>query len=127
MPYVAPGESLDRSFLDLDRLAAEAGPAPWRIALAGSPEMRVVLIAWPAGHATIPHRHPGAVESFTVVRGRALFTIGDEPEREVPTGGFAIAMRDVPHAIRVPDDTDLLLLATVSPNEDRPDEQIDLV
>jgi mannose-6-phosphate isomerase-like protein (cupin superfamily) len=59
------------------------------------------------------------------VRGRALFTIGDEPEREVGPGQFLLAQRGVEHAIRVPEGSPLVLLAAVAPNEDRPDEQIE--
>ena len=61
-----------------------------------------------------------------MVRGRALFSIGDAPEREVLPGEFVLARRGVRHAIRVPDDTPLLLLAAVSPNEDRPDEEVEV-
>ena len=125
MPHVADGEALDRPFLDLEALAAELGPPPWRSCLVGTPRMRVVLLHWPAGFATVPHRHPGAEEIFRVVRGRALFTIGDEAERAVGPGDFMFARCGVRHSIRVPDGEPLLLLASVAPNEDRPDETIE--
>jgi quercetin dioxygenase-like cupin family protein len=125
MPYVADGEALDRPFLDLDALAADLGPPPWRACLVGTPGLRVLLLHWPAGYATVPHEHPAAEEIFRVIRGRAFFTIGDEPEREVGPGDFMFALRGVRHAIRVPDDGPLLLLASVAPNEDRPDETIE--
>lgn len=67
-----------------------------------------------------------AEEIFQVLRGRAAFTIGDDPEREVGQGKFLLARRGVPHAIRVPGGEWLLLLAAVAPNEDRADETIDL-
>ena len=60
-----------------------------------------------------------------MIRGRALFKIGDEPEREVGPDDFMFARRGVPHIIRVPDGQPLLLLALVAPNEDRPDETIE--
>lgn len=125
MPYVADGEALDRPFLDLDALAADLGPPPWRACLVGTPGLRVLLLHWPAGFATVPHRHPAAEEIFRVIRGRAFFTIGDEPEREVGPDAFMFARRGIRHAIRVPDDGPLLLLASVAPNEDWPDETIE--
>ena len=59
-----------------------------------------------------------------MIRGRAFFTIGDEPEREVGPGDFMFARRGVRRTIRVPDDGPLLF-ASVAPNEDRPDETIE--
>jgi mannose-6-phosphate isomerase-like protein (cupin superfamily) len=125
MPYVSLGEALDQPFLDLDSLAAELGPPPWRACLVGTPALRVLLLHWPPGYATIPHLHPGAEEVFRVVRGRAAFTIGDEPEREVGPGAFLLARRGIRHAIHVPGTEPLLLMAAVAPNEDRPDETIE--
>lgn len=126
MPHVAEGEALDRSFVDLHALAAELGPAPWRACLVGTAGLRVVLLHWPAGYATVPHLHPGAEEIFEVIRGRAAFTIGDEPEREVGPGEFILALRGVRHAIRIPNDGPALLLAAVGPNEDRADETVEV-
>lgn len=125
MPFVGEGEALSLAFTDLEGLAAAQGPPPWRICLVGTPGLRVVLLAWPPGYATVPHRHPHAEETFEVLRGRAAFTIGEAPERIVGPGTFVLASRDVRHAIRVPDGEPLLLLAAVAPNEDRPDETIE--
>ena len=93
--------------------------------LVGTPALRVLLLCWPGGFATVPHVHPAAEEIFLVIGGRALFTIGDEPEREVGPGAFMFARRGIRHAIRVPDGEPLLLLASVAPNEDRPDETVE--
>jgi quercetin dioxygenase-like cupin family protein len=125
VPFVAEEDALDRSLLDLDDLIDEAGPPPSRTCLVGTPALRVVLLHWPPGYATVPHLHPAAEETFQVLRGRALFTIGDEPEREVAPGQFLLARRGVRHAIRVPETEPLVLLAAVAPNEDRPDETIE--
>ena len=125
MPYVRVGEAFDQPFLDLDALADRLGPPPWRACLVGTSALRVLLLHWPPWYSTIPHLHPGAEEVFRVVRGRALFTIGDEPEREVGPGAFLLARRWTRHAIRVPESWPLLLLAAVAPNEDRPDETIE--
>ena len=125
MPFVAPGEAYDLPFLDLDRLAREAGLPPWRLCLVGTSGLRILLLHWPAGFATVPHHHPAAEEAFHILRGRAAFTIGDEPEREVGPGAFLLALRGVEHGIRVVGGEPLLLMATVAPNEDRPDETIE--
>jgi quercetin dioxygenase-like cupin family protein len=126
MPFVGDGEALDRSYVDLNAVADKLGPPPWRALLAGTPGMRVVLLHWPSGFATVPHLHPGAEETFQVIRGRAMFSIGEEPEREVCSGSFVLAKRGVRHAIRVPEGGEpLLLMAAVAPNEDRPDETIE--
>ena len=125
MPYVALGEALDLPFVDLDGLAERMGPPPWRSCIVGTPGLRVLLLHWEAGFATIPHVHPAAEEIFQVIRGRAMFTIGDEPEREVGPGEILLALRGVRHAIRVPDGEPLLLLAAVAPNEDWPEETIE--
>ena len=126
MPFVSEGEVMGRLSVDLDGLAAEMGPPPWRAALVGTSGLRVVLLHWPPGFATVPHLHPRAEETFEVLRGRALFTIGDAPELLAAPGSFLLAPRGIRHAIRVPDDGGpLLLLAAVAPNEDGPDETIE--
>ena len=84
-----------------------------------------MLLHWPPGFATVPHLHPAAEEIFQVLRGRAAFTIGDDPEREVRPGEFMLARRGVLHAIRVPDGQSAPP-AAVGPNEDGADETIEL-
>jgi mannose-6-phosphate isomerase-like protein (cupin superfamily) len=126
MPYVRDGEALDQAVLDIEAVAAASGPGPWRACLVGTPGLRVVLLHWPPGFGTVPHLHPHAEETFEILRGRAVFSIGDGPDLEVGPGAFLLAKRGELHAIRVPDgDEPLLLLAAVAPNEDRPDETIE--
>ena len=126
MPFVSAAEALNQAFVDLGETARESGEPPWRRCLVGTPGLRVVLLCWPPGFSTVPHVHPAAEEIFSVVRGRALFTIGDEPEREVGQGSFLLAERGTRHLIRVPDDGEpLLLLAAVAPNEDGAEETIE--
>ena len=60
-----------------------------------------------------------------MLSGRALFTVGDEPEREVGPGELVVAFRDVRHVIRVGPDGPMVMLAAVAPNEDRSDETIE--
>ncbi len=127
MPYVAPDQALGSRLADVEALEGEMGDPPWRVALIGTPALRVVLVRWPAGYATVPHRHPHADEIFQVVRGRAVFTFGDADE-EVHAGPGQVlhAAVGVRHAIRVPaGDGPLTLLAAVAPNEDRPDEAVE--
>lgn len=125
MPYVSPIEALGEAIVDLDAERKRMGDAPWRIALVGTPRLRVVLLSWPAGFASVPHYHPHADEIFVPLEGRAIFLIGAEPEREVGPGAFLVAVRGVRHAIRVPEGQDLLLLAAVAPNEDVPSETVE--
>lgn len=126
MPFVSAAEALNQAFVDLDELARGSGEPPWRRCLVGTPGLRVVLLCWPPGFSSVRHVHPVAEETFSIVSGRALFTIGDEPEREVGPGSFLLAERGVRHLIRVPDgDEPLLLLAAVAPNEDWAEETIE--
>jgi len=125
MPHVAEGEALNRPFLDLDAVARGLGPPPWRECLVGTPGLRVVLLHWPAGFATVPHVHAAADEVFQVLRGRAFFAIGNVREREVGPGEFMFARRGVRHSIGVSGDEPLMLLTAVAPNDDRPDETIE--
>jgi mannose-6-phosphate isomerase-like protein (cupin superfamily) len=126
VPFVPAAEALNAAAVDLDVIARESGEPPWRRCLVGTPGLRVVLLAWPPGYSTIPHVHPAAEEIFSIVRGRALFTIGSDPEREVGPGSFLLAERGVRHVIRVPEgDVPLVLLAAVAPNEDWAEETIE--
>lgn len=125
MPFVGPDQALERPFLDLDAIAAEMGPPPWRSVLVGTGGMRVVLLRWPPGYAAIEHHHPRAEEIFLVIRGRAVFAIGDEPAQDVGPGRLMFAPRGVRHAIRVSGEEPLTLLASVAPNEDAPDETVE--
>jgi quercetin dioxygenase-like cupin family protein len=126
VPFVSAAEALNQASVDLEEVVRESGEPPWRRCLVGTPGLRVVLLCWPPGFSTVPHVHPAAEEIFSIVRGRALFTIGDEPEREVGQGSFLLAARGVRHLIRVPDGGEpLLLLAAVAPNEDWAEETIE--
>ena len=125
MPFVAAGEGADLPFQDLDEIAHRAGPPPWRVCLVGTPGLRVVLLHWPPGFATVRHLHPRAEEIFQVLHGRAAFTIGDEPEREVGPGHLMLAPRGVRHSIKVTSEEPLTMLAAVAPNEDWPAETIE--
>jgi quercetin dioxygenase-like cupin family protein len=126
MPFASEAEAYNLANLDLDALARDAGEMPWRMALVGTSGLRVTYHGFPPGFSTIPHRHPHAEEVFTVLSGVALFTIGDDPEREVGPGELVLALRGVRHLIRVAADAEpVIMLAAVAPNEDRPDETIE--
>lgn len=122
MASAAGGEALNRPFLDLDAIARWQGSPPWQTCLVATEGLRVVLFHWPAGFATGPHVHAAADEMFQVLRGVAVFAIGNVPEREVGPGEFILARRGVRHSISVSGNDPLTLLATVAPNDDRPDE-----
>jgi quercetin dioxygenase-like cupin family protein len=126
VPFVSATEALNQAFVDLEVIVQGSGEPPWRRCLVGTPGLRVVLLCWPPGFSSVRHVHPAAEEVFSIVSGRALFTIGDEPEREVGPGSFLLAQRGVRHRIRVPDGGEpCLLLAAVAPNEDWVHETIE--
>jgi mannose-6-phosphate isomerase-like protein (cupin superfamily) len=113
-------------FTDLNALRSEMGEPPWRLALVGTPRVRTILHCWEPGYATLPHCHPHADEFFLPLDGRAIFSIGDEPEREVGPGHFTLAEHGLRHAIRVPvDGGPLTMLVAVAPNEDVADDTIE--
>jgi mannose-6-phosphate isomerase-like protein (cupin superfamily) len=60
-----------------------------------------------------------------VLDGRAAFVIGSE-RHEARAGTLLEAPPGTPHTIEVEGTNDLVFLATVMPNEDRPDETIEL-
>jgi len=125
MPYVADHEVIAPQGATLDEIAARNGPPPFRVPLIASQAIRVVLWGWPAGHATVPHRHPRAEEMFHVLAGRAVFTFAGNPERTAGPGSVLVAPRGVAHAIRVVGDEPFLMLVAVAPNEDATDETIE--
>lgn len=125
MPNDAEVEALNRPFLDLNALARWQGSPPWQRCLVGTPGLRVVLFHWPAGFATVPHVHAASEEIFQVLRGRAVFAIGNALEREVGPGEFIFARRGVLHSISVLGDAPLMLLAAMAPNDDGPHETIE--
>ncbi len=126
MPYVPGTEGLNRHFLDIPELRERLGAAPWRQALVGTSNLRVILLHWEPGYATIPHHHPHAEEVFVPLEGRALFSVGDEPEREIKPGDVMLAVAGERHAIRVPaDGGPFTLMTVVAPNQDLADETIE--
>lgn len=126
MPYVAPHEVLDTWSASVEEVIVASGGPPWRRPLLANDDTRVVLISWPTGYRTIPHHHPFATETFQVVAGRLGFRLDDRPELDLGAGGIAIAHRGQVHGLRVLGDTPLVFIACVSPNQDRPDEQVDV-
>jgi quercetin dioxygenase-like cupin family protein len=126
MPYVPDSEALNVPFVDLEALARDAGPMPWRVAIVGTSGVRLTYHGFQPGFSTIPHKHPHAEEFFKVLQGTALFSVGDEPEREVHAGELVLALRGTRHLIRVAEDGEpVIMLAAVAPNEDRHDETIE--
>jgi quercetin dioxygenase-like cupin family protein len=73
---------------------------------------------------TVPHRHPHAEEVFLVVQGEALFRTGED-ERTVGPGNVLMARRGTRHAIGAVGSDPLVLLISMTPNVDRPDETVE--
>jgi quercetin dioxygenase-like cupin family protein len=129
MPYVAPGEGLNRRLIDLADLCAQYGPPPWRVSVVGTDQVRLVLLAWQPGFATVPHYHPRGVEVFHVLAGRGSFRFGDSPGKgDVIEGGPGSLLMAPPgewHDITVVGEDNFYMLTVVAPNEDAPDEAVE--
>ncbi len=111
--------------MPIDRLPRPPGSRASRSSRSAS--VRLVLIEMSAGFRTIPHRHPGATESFFVLIGFGHASgIGDSGPIAVVAGDLLHAVVDEVHAIEAGDDG-LRFIACVGPNEDRPDETIDVL
>ncbi len=126
MPYVDPATALDRWAVSLSRLHPSDAPGPWRHPVLADGDVRVVLIGWAPGFMSVPHHHPYATETFQVLAGRLGFRLDDRAELALGPGDIAIAQRGEVHGLRVLGDELLVFLASVSPNEDRVDEQVDV-
>ncbi|MBI3972507.1 MAG: cupin domain-containing protein [Chloroflexi bacterium] len=125
MPYVPPSEALNLAAIDVDAIREQMGRPPWRKALVATPATRWVLWEWPAGYVAAAHHHPRADEVFHVLHGRAVFRFGAGGiDHLAGPGTVLFAPRGVPHAIVVPGPESLLLLVSVTPNEDAPDETV---
>jgi quercetin dioxygenase-like cupin family protein len=125
VPYVPEADAIARPDADLVALARDHGPGPWRISLVGDDGVRAVLLGWPAGFRTIPHRHPRASELFQVQSGRIGFRLDDRPEVTLAPGSFLVARPGELHGLRVLGADPAVLVAVVAPNEDRFDEAVD--
>jgi|ERR671924_968522 quercetin dioxygenase-like cupin family protein len=126
MPYVSPAEAPNLPAIDLQAVRQAMGPPPWRKPLVGTPATRWVLSEWPAGFVAPAHWHPRADEVFHVLAGRAIFQFADDQaEYAAAPGTVLLAPRGLAHSIRVPGPDSLVLLVSVSPNEDAPDETVD--
>ena len=126
MPYVAPEATPNLRAIDLTAIRRDAGSPPWRRPLASTGATRWVLSEWPVGYTAPAHRHPYADEVFLVLGGAATFRFDDAADAIVAgPGTFLIAPRGLAHEIGVPGPEPLLLLVSVSPNEDRPDETVE--
>jgi mannose-6-phosphate isomerase-like protein (cupin superfamily) len=123
MPYTPPDAALNLPAVDLAALRRQMGPPPWRQPLVASAAMRCVLSEWPAGFSPPTHWHPRATETFHILAGTAVFRFGGEVEDRVAgPGTLLMAAPGVAHTISVPGPQPLLMLVTLTPNEDAPDE-----
>jgi quercetin dioxygenase-like cupin family protein len=125
MPYLDPADALNARSVPI-----EAGPMlpdePWsRVPLIAGAGMRLVQLAMPRGDRTIPHYHPRAGEFFYVLWGSADFWIGDGPPQAAVSGDLLYAAPGVIHAI-VAGEAGVRFLAGMGPNEDAPDEMIEV-
>jgi quercetin dioxygenase-like cupin family protein len=126
MPYVAPSEAVSAGPADLAEIRRAMGQPPWRRPLVATETTRWVLWAMPAGFRQPPHWHPRADEVFHVLDGRAVFRLGGSGGEVVAGPGTVLHARPgEAHEIAVPGPGALLLLVSVTPNEDAPDETVE--
>jgi quercetin dioxygenase-like cupin family protein len=122
VPFVSPADAPNARLISVP-IDAPAQTGFVRTPLVGSDAVRLVLIEMPAGFSTVPHRHPGATESFYILSGSGTFVIGDSGRIAVGAGDLLHAQVDEIHAIAA-GDAGLRFIACVGPNEDRPDEEV---
>ena len=126
MPYTPPDAALNASAITFDEVRRSMGPPPWRKPLVASSSTRCVLSEWPAGFEPPTHWHPRATETFQILAGRAEVRFGDDAGgHQVGPGTLLSAAPGVAHTISVLGDEPLLMLVTVTPNEDAPDETVE--
>jgi quercetin dioxygenase-like cupin family protein len=123
MPFEPTETALNRVAIGVDRVIAEAGLAPWSVCLVASPRVRVVALALSPG-VRPAHHHPYADEVFQVLAGTCGITIGTNPEVTATPGTLLVAEKGTRHQVRVLGPDPVVLLCTVTPNDDRPDEQV---
>lgn len=70
------------------------------------------------------HAHAGATKFYYVIEGDALVTIGAETRR-LAAGGLAWSAPDEPHGVRNGSDGRLVLLVSMAPNPNAPQDRCD--
>lgn len=60
------------------------------------------------------HSHP-TVESYTILRGKGVMTVGDE-ERLLEEGDYVFIPKDIPHALHNCGDDELHMMFVYAPN-----------
>lgn len=125
MPYLDAADAINARSIRVDD--APLGPdEPWaRLPLIGGPTLRLVQLAMPAGRYTIPHYHPRAAEFFLIQAGGGALWIGDSGAIPVAPGDLLYAAIGVIHAI-VAGPNGMRLLAGMGPNDDLPNEQVEV-
>ena len=103
--------------LDLSDAYIEGDPtARWRSAPGHSPSTGArasgsSIIEVPAG-CRLPRHTDSAEETIVVVAGAADVTVGDE-RAELPAGGVAVAIENVPHEVRNASDDEPLTFVAI--------------
>ena len=125
MPYLDAADAINAPRTPLPTGPLTPEEAWSRLPLIGGPTLRVVELSMPAGTRTIPHYHPRSAEFFFVLAGSGEWWIGDGGPRTAAHGELFYAPIGVVHAI-VAGPAGLRFLAGNAPNEDAPDEQVEV-
>lgn len=125
MPYVDPAAALNAAVTKIATEPLADGEGFGRLALVANASMRLVQLTFPPGFRTIPHYHPRAGELFLIVAGSAEFRFDADPPIDATPGHLLYAAEGVVHEIAAGPDG-VRFLAGVGPNEDAPDEQVEV-
>jgi len=125
MPYIDAADAINALSIRVDSREIAPG-APWeRLPLIGGPTMRLVQLTMPPHARTIPHYHPRAAEFFLIQAGAGELWIGDGGPIPAAPDDLLYAAIGVVHAI-VAGPSGMRLLAGMGPNDDLPNEQVEV-
>ena len=91
----------------LARIAVGRGYSPAEGPVVEGERMQVGLITIKRGAASEPHSHPNEQWTY-VLKGKARFKVGDQPETLASPGTLIYAPADVVHSVEVLPDEDLV-------------------
>ena len=125
MPYLDAADAINARTIRVSDAPPEPGE-PWsRLPLIGGPTLRLVQLTMPPGTFTIPHYHPRAAEFFLIQSGSGELWIGEGGPIPAAPGDLLYAAIGVIHGIVAGPDG-MRFLAGMGPNDDLPDEQVEV-
>lgn len=93
-----------------------------KVNLFETPQMFCDIYCLEPGQEQKVHAHAGATKFYYVIDGEALVTIGAETRR-LAAGGLAWSAPDEPHGVRNGSRERLILLVSMAPNPNAPQDR----